>query len=171
MRFYEDPQKTSENRMPQRSYYIPEDARISLDGEWDFKFYECDFEENYVPKAFEEICKQFLIRKNRLGKLEDDFEKIGKYYYDDSVNHKNGEFDVVTQNDNSYVFYEAKFKSEKLDKNLIWKEIEQVNNTGLFCNKYGFFSKSGYKEIEEEYKQNLILYSLEDLFSPELEEF
>ena len=119
----------------------------------------------------EEICKQFLIRKNRLGKLEEDFEKIGKYYYDDSVNHKNGEFDVVTQNDNSYVFYEAKFKSEKLDKNLIWKEIEQVNNTGLFCNKYGFFSKSGYKEIEEAYKQNLILYSLEDLFSPELEEF
>ena len=33
------------------------------------KFIERDFEENYVPKGFEEICKQFLIRKNRLGKL------------------------------------------------------------------------------------------------------
>ena len=134
------------------------------------KFIERDFEENYVPKGFEEICKQFLIRKNRLGKLEDSFEKIGKYYYDDSVNHKNGEFDVVTQNDNSYIFYEAKFKNEKLDKNLIWKEIVQVNNTGLLCNKYGFFSKVGYKEIEEEHKKNLILYTLDDLFADDMEQ-
>ena len=134
------------------------------------KFIESDFEENYVPKGFEEICKQFLIRKNRLGKLEDSFEKIGKYYYDDSVNHKNGEFDVVTQNDNSYIFYEAKFKNEKLDKNLIWKEIVQVNNTGLLCNKYGFFSKVGYKEIAEEHKKNLILYTLDDLFADDMEQ-
>ena len=46
--------------------------------------------------------------------LEDSFEKIGKYYYDDPVNHKNGEFDIVTESDNSYIFYEAKFKDEKL---------------------------------------------------------
>lgn len=39
-----------------------------------------------------------------------------------------------------------------------------MNNTGLVCNKYGFFSKSGYKEIEESYKNLLILYVLEDLY-------
>ena len=48
MRWYENLNKTSENRMPQRSYYIPEDARISLDGQWDFKFYVCYFEEDYI---------------------------------------------------------------------------------------------------------------------------
>ena len=128
------------------------------------KFIAPDFEEHYVPKAFEQVCKQFLIRKNRSGELEDSFEKIGKYWYDDPVNHKNGEFDIVTENDDSYIFYEAKFREEKLDKNLIWNEIQQLNNTGLICSKYGFFSKTGYKEIDEEYKKQLILFTIEDLY-------
>lgn len=128
------------------------------------KFIEPDFEEHYVPQAFEQICRQFLIRKNRSGELADSFEKIGKYWYDDPVKHKNGEFDVVTENDDGYIFYEAKFREGKLDANLIWNEIQQVNNTGLVCSKYGFFSKSGYKEIDEAYMKQLILYKLEDLY-------
>ncbi|MBQ3528241.1 MAG: glycoside hydrolase family 2 [Clostridia bacterium] len=42
MRIYEDPQKTSENRLPPRSYYIPTgDCQvIDLCGSWDFSFYE-----------------------------------------------------------------------------------------------------------------------------------
>lgn len=128
------------------------------------KFIEADFEEHYVPLIFEQVCKQFLIRKNRSGELEDSFEKIGKYWYDDPANHKNGEFDVVTENDNSYIFYEAKFRDSEIDKNLIWNEIQQVNSTGLVCSKYGFFSKSGYKEIDEAYKKQLILYELKELY-------
>lgn len=128
------------------------------------KFIAPDFEEHYVPKAFEMICKQFLIRKNRSGELEDSFEEIVKFWFDDPVNHKNGEFDVVTQNDDSYIFYEAKFKNEKVDKNVIWNEIQQVNNTGMVCSKYGFFSRAGYKEIDEKYRDQLILYSIEDLY-------
>ncbi len=123
-----------------------------------------DFEEHYVPKAFEDVCKQFLIRKNKTGELEEPFEKIGKYYYGDPVNHKNGEFDLVSENDGHYIFYEAKFTGDALDKNLIWNEIKQVNDTGLTCKKYGFFSKFGYKEIDAECKKNLILYTIEDLF-------
>lgn len=128
------------------------------------KFILKDFEEHYVPKSFEQICKQFLIRKNRSGELVDSFEKIGKYYYDDPENHKNGEFDIVTENDNSYIFYEAKFREGKLVKNLILNEIQQVNNTGLACSKYGFFSKSGYKKIDKDFKSKLILYTMNDLF-------
>lgn len=46
MRYYEDPQKTSENRLKQRSYYIPsnEGAYILLNGIWRFKYYARDFE-------------------------------------------------------------------------------------------------------------------------------
>ena len=64
----------------------------------------------------------------------------------------------------SYIFYEAKFRESKLDTNLIWNEIQQVKNTGLICSKYGFFSKSGYKKIDESHKKYLILYKLEDLY-------
>ena len=42
MRFYENPQKTSENREKPRSYYIPEGASeyVSLNGEWKFAYFE-----------------------------------------------------------------------------------------------------------------------------------
>ena len=40
MRFYEDRQKTSENRLSPRSYYIPQNKSeyLLLNGEWRFKY-------------------------------------------------------------------------------------------------------------------------------------
>ena len=64
-----------------------------------------DFETKYVPKSFERICKQYLIRKNRKGLMDEVFEKIGKYYYDDPIEKRNGEFDIVTLDDRGYIFY------------------------------------------------------------------
>ena len=63
------------------------------------KYIDMDFEEKYVPHKFEEICRQYLIRQNRLGNIEPVIEKIGKYYYDDPKTRTNGEFDVVTQDE------------------------------------------------------------------------
>ena len=42
MRRYEDPQKTSENRLPTRAYYLPKGKAkvIDLNGKWDFAFFE-----------------------------------------------------------------------------------------------------------------------------------
>ena len=50
MRIYENPLKTSENRLPPRSYYIPEGKSeyLLLNGDWRFKYYkrDVDVEEN-----------------------------------------------------------------------------------------------------------------------------
>ena len=102
-----------------------------------------DFETKYVPKSFERICKQYLIRKNRKGLMDEVFEKIGKYYYDDPIEKRNGEFDIVTLDDRGYIFYEAKFRKEPITESVVQNEIRQVEQTGLECYKYGFFSKSG----------------------------
>ena len=120
-----------------------------------------DFETKYVPKIFETICKQYLIRRNRKGLMEEPFEKIGKYYYDDPVEKKNGKFDIVTQDDRGYIFYEAKFRKEPVTENVVRNEIRQVEQTGLECYKYGFFSKSGFACEEEE---NRILIELKELY-------
>ncbi len=49
MKFYEDLKNISVNRLPQRSYYIPENqgAYTLLNGEWNFKYFEseADYEE------------------------------------------------------------------------------------------------------------------------------
>ena len=120
-----------------------------------------DFETKYVPKVFEDVCRQYLIRRNRKGLMDEIFEKIGKYYYDDPVERKNGEFDIVTLDDKGYIFYEAKFRKEPVTEQMIEKEIVQVKQTGLECYKYGFFSKSGFACKERE---NRSLIELKELY-------
>lgn len=108
------------------------------------KYIEQDFEQQYVPHVFETICMQYLIRKNKKGEINPIFEKIGKYYYDNPKEHTNGEFDVVTQDEKGYVFYEAKFRKNPINASIIENEIKQVKSTGLNCYKYVFISKSGF---------------------------
>ena len=97
------------------------------------KYIEKDFEENYVPHQFESIVKQYLINMNKAGKINPVFEKIGKYYYDNPLEHKNGEFDIVTEDEKGYVFYEVKFKNSPITKSVIDEEISHVQSTGLKC--------------------------------------
>ena len=125
------------------------------------KYIADDFESKYVPRIFEDICKQYLIRKNRKGLMDNIFEKIGKYYYDDPVERKNGEFDIVTLDDQGYIFYEAKFRKDPISESMIQNEIRQVKQTGLDCYKYGFFSKSGFLCEQAE---NRIFIELDELY-------
>lgn len=55
MRSYEDLKHISENRMPQRSFYIPENSCTMLNGQWDFKYYECDYEEDTDEREWDKI--------------------------------------------------------------------------------------------------------------------
>lgn len=129
------------------------------------KYINDDFESQYVPYMFEKICKQYLIRLNQRGKLDTLFYKIGKYYYDDPKNKVNGEFDVVTLDENGYIFYECKYTNAKVSEKVIKDEIMQVKATGLDCYKYGFFAKNGFEKIEDE---KIITYHLDELFDESL---
>ena len=100
--------------------------------------------------------------KKKAGAMEEIFEKIGKYYYDDPVNKKNGEFDIVTLDDKGYIFYEAKFRREPITESMIKEEILQVVQMGLECYKYGFISKSGFTCEESE---DRVLIELDELYA------
>lgn len=126
------------------------------------KYIEKDFEEHYVPHLFESICKQYLIRKNKEGEIEPVIEKIGKYYYDNPEERSNGEFDIVTEDELGYAFYEVKFKKKQISDEMIDEEIEQVKATGLDCYKYVFFSRSGFRC---EKRENVKLIDIEELFA------
>ena len=54
MRIYENLSKLSDNREPQRAYYMPDNC-VTLNGEWNFRFYEADFEEAYKNKEWDKI--------------------------------------------------------------------------------------------------------------------
>lgn len=120
-----------------------------------------DFETQFVPRAFEEVCRQYLVRQNRMGNSEPPFDLIGTYSYDDPVTRTNGEFDVVTKDPLGYSFYEAKFRTTPITQRMIEDEIEQVQRTGLTCHRYGFFSRSGFEAQADE---RTALIWLEELY-------
>ena len=120
-----------------------------------------DFETRHVPYVFESICRQYLIRENRAGRIDPPFDLIGKYYYDDPRTRTNGEFDVVTKDPKGYIFYESKFRREPVSSAMVHEEIRQVRSTGLECYRYGFFSRSGFRCEPEE---NMIFIRLEEMY-------
>lgn len=144
-------------------YIFTNQSIINVMNKSDFfdSFIKEDLYSMFVPKQFENICKEYLIKENIAGKLNTPFYKIGTYYYDDPKNKTNGEFDVVTLDSNGYIFYECKYKDKAINNQTIYKEIQQVKSTGLNCYKYGFFSKSGYVEKSDD---NIIQYTLDDLY-------
>ena len=121
-----------------------------------------DFETQYVPRIFETVCKQYLIRQNRAGRIEPAFDRIGKYYYDDPKTRTNGEFDTVTEDPKGYVFYESKFRKEPLTLAMIQEETGQVQATGLNCYRYGFISRSGF---QCEPTDSMIFIHLDELYA------
>ena len=125
------------------------------------KYISSDFEEQFVPHRFEDICRQYLIARNRRGEMTPVFYNIGKYYYDDPAGRKNGEFDIVTEDENGYVFYEVKFRKDPIPADTVQKEIEQVKMTGLSCYKYVFISRS---KIEADASDNVEFIYLKELY-------
>lgn len=120
-----------------------------------------DFETQFVPRAFEEVCRQYLVRQNRMGNSEPPFDLIGTYSYDDPVTRTNGEFDVVTKDPLGYSFYEAKFRTTPITQRMIEDEIVQAQRAGLTCHRYGFFSRSGFEAQADE---RTALIGLEELY-------
>ena len=103
----------------------------------------------YISHRFEEQARMYfslLVKKSKLRGIKN----IGTYYYDDSKNKKNGEFDVVLELDNGYAIYEVKYLTGKMSVSSVNKEIEQINNiNGIRVFKIGFINPSGFeKEIE-----------------------
>lgn len=141
---------------PKLSYFSTMPSDLFFD-----EFIKNDFETIYVPHEYEEIAKQYLLRKNLEKEIEPILYKIGKYYYDDPKNRVNGEFDVVTLNRNGYDFYEVKFTKEPINDEIVNKKKYQLEQLGLCYNKLGFFSKSGF-DIKD--KDNYILINLDDVY-------
>lgn len=120
-----------------------------------------DFLSVVVPKAFEKISMQYLIRKNRLGLIEPIIEDVGTYWYDDPKERKNGQFDLVTKSKEGYILYEVKFTNSKIDNHVVNEEISQAVKANLNPINYGFISKNGFNITND---NNYILITLDDIY-------
>lgn len=130
------------------------------------------FYEEYIDKSintfishrFEEMVRiyfSFCVQKRRITGVTN----IGTFYYDDSKNKRNGEFDVVLAKKDSYDFYDVKYYSDKLSLKEMENEEKQVRLIpGLKVGVIGFVASSGYEDCPDSY--NCI--SSNDLYDTEL---
>ncbi len=124
---------------------------------------EKDFHEQFVPKMFERIVKEYLIIENKKGHIQPPLLKIGKYWYDNPKDKINGEFHVVSKDKNGYIIYEVKYRKSKLTNRMIQEEIDQLSKCNVSYYKLGFISKSGFES--EDNRNSYYLRDLKDLYT------
>ncbi len=121
-----------------------------------------DFSQTVVPKTFEKISKEYLIRKNKKGLIIPFLEDIGTYWYDNPKEKKNGQFDLVTKSSDGYTIYEVKYRNSKIDNKIVEEEVEQLKNINIHPVKLGFISKSGFNITKD---NDYILITLDDIYN------
>jgi uncharacterized protein len=120
-----------------------------------------DFESVFVPRAFEDVAREYLIRENKEGRLNPPLLSIGTFWYDDKKTRKNGQFDVVGKSGVGYSFYEVKFTKNPLNDKDLASEASQIQAAGLPVSSLGFVSRSGYS-LKGTYPYSLL--TLADLY-------
>ncbi len=124
---------------------------------------EDDLKTKYIPKKFENISKEFLIRLNKTHKINPLIYEIGTYSFDDSRKKINRQFDVVTLDKIGYISYECKYSDNPIDNSVINEEEYQKIASNLSFYKLGFISKSGFTNNIDNTKYNL--FSLDDFYT------
>lgn len=125
-------------------------------------FIEESFIKDYIPKIFEFVSMEYLLRANLKTMIKPIILKIGTYSFNDSQNKINREFDVVTLDKNGYISYECKYTNSKIDNKIINEEENQTKNLNIDFYKLGFISKSGFDDEIDKNKYKCI--SLDDFY-------
>ncbi len=117
---------------------------------------------DYLPRKFEQVSKEYLLRENRAGRIDPPFAAIGRFVYHDRANRQNGEFDVVTEDEIGFTSYECKYRKEPVGNKVVNEEEWQAKQLGLKFYKFGFFSRSGFTPDIDSEKYRLI--TLQDMY-------
>lgn len=107
-------------------------------------FIKEDLETQYIPKKFENIALEFLLRMNLMGKISPIIYELGTYTFNDSKNKINRQFDVVTLDKSGYIPYECKYTNALVGIKEIREEETQVQQLNIKFYKLGFISKNGF---------------------------
>lgn len=125
---------------------------------------------DYIGKPpFEEICLQFLRRKNQSGELPFEGMSFGSWWGNDSVEKKQTDIDVIMADriSNTILLGECKWRNELKDVQEIEKLLHKNYLLPDYQNRfYAFFSKTEFSDAAKALKKEhpeLLLFTIEDL--------
>ena len=99
---------------------------------------------DFMGHAFENICKDYLIRQLGSGKCPFFFNQIGHWWGTNSHTHKQEEIDIMAVGKNAAIFGECKWRNEDVDLQTLNKLIER-SEMFSYTDKYIYlFSKNGF---------------------------
>ncbi|BEP28240.1 ATP-binding protein [Helicovermis profundi] len=113
------------------------------------KFYE---HQGYV---FEEICKDYLSRKNKKSELPFIIFKLGKWWGNNPIKKKQEEIDIVGFGEDKTLFAECKYTNEKVGISIYEKLVERSNLINSKDSYYYIFSKNGFNESLLKLEKNI----------------
>lgn len=126
----------------------------------------------YLGFIFEDICVQFLKKKNRSMELPFVFENIGRWWGNNPIKKRQEEIDILAISKENAIFGECKWKNEVIDINVVNSLMEKSSLLNYKNKYYVFFSKSGYSNGVIEYAKNndnVMLYDLDTIVFKEKE--
>lgn len=135
--------------------YTGRDIIARIGGKNYFQLYIKDSLKTFISYRFEELVREYFIRKTKSGELKNIYD-VGTFWYDITKEKKNGEFDCCLAHKDSYSFYEVKY----YDKPMVLKDIEseaiKINQVASFIKieTIGFVALSGFETNTDAY--NLI---------------
>lgn len=124
----------------------------------------------YLGKIFEDVCLEYMIRKNRKLELKFVVEKFGTWWGNNSLKKKQEEIDLVGLSKNEGIYCECKYRNEKIGVNVYEKLVERSKLIPRDKMYYYLFSKIGFTEELKQLavvKRNIELITLEELYKCE----
>jgi len=120
--------------------------------------------DGYVSFVFEEVCKQYLTRKNKLPNINEKILEIGRYWHNCQITRTQIEIDICTKTTNGFMAYECKWTNAPIDMAIMNELEKKASAVDKFpITEIGAFSKNGFTpDVTAKFNQ---VFSLKDLFS------
>ncbi|MCC8139898.1 MAG: DUF234 domain-containing protein [Lachnospiraceae bacterium] len=126
----------------------------------------------YMGLVFEQVCREYLLRKNSLGELPVLFTEIGGWWGTDrnSSAHGQAEIDLVARGEDDYLFCECKWRNQPLD----YTALERLRHRADLVSRrrvrtwFALFSKTGFTDAvlrEAQKDSSVLLFTLEDIMA------
>ncbi len=140
---------------------------LSGDGEQVYDYVVLPQVSHYMGNAFEQICKEYLVRLSGCNQTPFFFQKIGRWWGTNPIGRCQEEIDLLAYYGDSAAFGECKWKNEPVDIDVL-KDLERKSELfSQFSKKYYYvFSKTGFTERTRDYvkeKDNWKLLNFQDM--------